>query len=102
MNTIHGNVATREVEIDGVPLLPHFSQSVRNHSPDGFAWGYGGSGSSQLALAILLHFTGDRQAQRFYQRFKLEFVATWPTDQDFTIEVDVLQWLGKCMVESNS
>lgn len=28
--------------------------NVRNHSPDGFNWGYGGSGPSQLALAILI------------------------------------------------
>jgi hypothetical protein len=26
---------------------------LRNHSPTGFAWGYGGSGPSQLSLAIL-------------------------------------------------
>ncbi len=26
---------------------------IRNHSPTGFNWGYGGSGVSQLALAIL-------------------------------------------------
>lgn len=44
-----------------VPLDPHFSQQFRNHSPDGFEWGYGGSGPAQLALGILLH-----AAQHFY------------------------------------
>lgn len=29
-----------------------------NHSPDGFEWGYGGSGPAQLALAILADFLG--------------------------------------------
>lgn len=28
---------------------------LRNHSPDGFEWGYGGSGPAQLALALSAH-----------------------------------------------
>ena len=32
---------------------------LQNHSPDGFEWGYGGSGPSQLALAILADCLGD-------------------------------------------
>ena len=31
---------------------------IRNHSPSGFNWGYGGSGPAQLALAILADFLG--------------------------------------------
>src|SRR5262245_22144387 len=27
---------------------------LRNHSPTGFEWGYGGSGPAQLALALLV------------------------------------------------
>lgn len=42
-------------------LSPQPSQALRNHSPDGFEWGYAGSGPSQLALAILLDFTGDKE-----------------------------------------
>jgi hypothetical protein len=30
-----------------------------NHSPTGFAWGYGGSGPAQLALAILADYLED-------------------------------------------
>jgi hypothetical protein len=30
-----------------------------NHSPDGFEWGYSGSGPAQLALAILAHHLVD-------------------------------------------
>lgn len=57
-------------------LLPGPSQKIWNHSPNGFNWGYAGSGPSQLALAILLDFTGDPQiAQRFYQEFKSDVVA---------------------------
>lgn len=55
---------------------------LRNHSPDGFQWGYGGSGPAQLALALVADATGDDQlTQRVYQRFKLQVVAqlasTW-------------------------
>jgi hypothetical protein len=49
---------------------------LRNHSPDGVEWGYGGSGPAQLALALLVDATGDRDlATRLYQRFKDEVVA---------------------------
>src|SRR5262245_55620958 len=41
------------------PLSARRSQAVFNHSPDGFAWGYGGSGPAQLALAILLDALDD-------------------------------------------
>ena len=37
----------------------HFD--VRAHSPTGFAWGYGGSGPAQLALALLVDALGERE-----------------------------------------
>lgn len=42
-------------------LEPGRSQALRNHSPDGFEWGYGGSGPNQLALALLLDVTGEEE-----------------------------------------
>lgn len=49
---------------------------VRNHSPTGFNWGYGGSGPAQLALAILCDLLGDEtEAQDCYQRFKFEVIG---------------------------
>lgn len=49
---------------------------IRNHSPDGFAWGYAGSGPAQLALAILCDALGDdERAARLYQRFKDAVIA---------------------------
>jgi hypothetical protein len=39
------------------PLNPRFD--VRKHSPDGFEWGYDGSGPAQLALALVLHHVGN-------------------------------------------
>ena len=47
-----------EVTVNGVPLDPR--PDLRNHSPTGFEWGYGGSGPAELALALLAdHFDDD-------------------------------------------
>jgi Family of unknown function (DUF6166) len=49
---------------------------VINHSPTGFCWGYGGSGPSQLALALLIDCLGDvDQAKHYYQPFKSDVIA---------------------------
>ncbi|MBF6570493.1 MAG: hypothetical protein IVW54_16625 [Candidatus Binataceae bacterium] len=69
-------------------LSPVASLKVRNHSPTGFEWGYLGSGPAQLALALLLDFTGDRRlSERMYQDFKCRVVARWSND-----DVDGQQW----------
>ncbi len=66
---------------DAKPLDPKPSQALRNHSPDGFEWGYAGSGPAQLALAILLDYTGDAAtALRHYQTFKAEIIAGLPRE----------------------
>ncbi len=56
---------------------------IRNHSPDGFQWGYGGSGPAQLALALCVHaLEGDiERAQNVYQEFKFRNVAHWQEDE---------------------
>lgn len=52
------------------------------HSPDGFNWSYGGSGPSQLALAICADALGnDAEALRVYQGFKNAFVALQQGDE---------------------
>lgn len=49
---------------------------LRNHSPTGFNWGYGGSGPAQLALALLADVLGDdERALAVYQNFKWRVVA---------------------------
>lgn len=87
----------------GEILEPGPSQKLWNHSPDGFNFGYAGSGPAQLALAILLHNCrrnkiGDADpaavALDAHQAFKFRFIATAEegdciTDQeisDFLIE----------------
>jgi hypothetical protein len=53
---------------------------LRNHSPTGFEWGYGGSGPAQLALAICAHVVDDARALRVYQAFKRKVVGTLPRE----------------------
>jgi Family of unknown function (DUF6166) len=99
---ITGNWQTREVWIDGRRLDPRRSQQVWNHSPDGFNWGYAGSGPAQLALAILLVAgVDDERAVAWHQRFKFDTVATWP-QTSIDLELDVAAWLAAHVVASRT
>jgi hypothetical protein len=40
------------------------------HSPDGFEWGYGGSGPSDLARSMLWDYLGKEPSKTMYQAFK--------------------------------
>lgn len=65
------------VTVDGRRLNPR--RDLWNHSPDGFEWGYGGSGPAQLALAVLADYCqNDERALNLYQRFKWAVVAELP------------------------
>ncbi len=91
----------KKLQPDGFPekLSPAASQRLRNHSPDGFQWGYGGSGPAQLALALLLDVTGNPAlAQAFYQHFKFDKVAGWGEEWEITSS-DILDWLGRFRAE---
>ena len=74
------------MNIDGVAII--------DVPENGFAWGYGGSGPSQLALAILLH-AGFKPAvaTKHYMRFKEEFLARAPKDAVLRLVVDVRAWV---------
>ena len=87
MKTIRlsGDHESREVFLDGKPLDPSPSLKVRNHSPAGFNWGYGGSGPAQLALAIMLRVTGKSDG---YQDLKFKVIAGLP-QSDFEAEVTI-------------
>lgn len=88
--TIHlkGNWISRNVWLNGKHLTPAKSQKIWNHSPDGFNWGYGGSGPAQLALAICLELYGKDVAQQVYQSFKFDYIATLP-QSDFDTDIEV-------------
>jgi hypothetical protein len=75
------------VTVNGTPLPER--QDLVNHSPEGFEWGYAGSGPSQLALAILAHHfhsagdeheLADAKALALYHDFKLKLVAKLPKE----------------------
>jgi len=91
---LKGDWGTREVCLNGYRLSPTKSQKVINHSPDGFNWGYGGSGPSQLALAILLSLTKKDIALANYQDFKWQVIANLP-ESDFSEEIDIARWIKK-------
>ena len=55
-----------------------------NHSPNGFEWGYLGSGPAQLALAILADCTDDEFACEYYQVFKEDVIAK--------IDINTREW----------
>ncbi len=78
----------REYELPLGPSLKLFS-----HSPDGFQWGYQGSGCAQLALAILLDMTGNPALSvALHQEFKRHLIATSSKRLVIT-EPDIRRWL---------
>jgi hypothetical protein len=57
-------------------LTPERSLALVDHSPSGFECGYSGSGPAQLALALLLYYTGDEAfALDHHQEFKTGVVS---------------------------
>jgi hypothetical protein len=63
---------------------------VYNHSPDGFSWGYQGSGPAQLALAILCDAIGKHEAVRWHQDFKRDHIARLAPDRAWTLPASVV------------
>jgi hypothetical protein len=86
------------VTADGRPL--NLRHDLRNHSPDGAEWGYGGSGPAQLALALLADATGDEElAQRHYQRFKREVVAGFERDRFLITQAEIRCWVASVLAD---
>ena len=67
---------------------------IECHSPDGFEWGYGGSGPADLALSILADFTGSKElAYKYHQAFKWEFIANLAKEQWKIEGKHIQEWL---------
>lgn len=80
----------------GILVTPAKSLAVWNHSPDGFNWGYGGSGPAQLALAILLACLNDQKiAVALHQKFKWEYITCRPGDVDLHFTFDLRNFLSR-------
>jgi len=83
--TAEGVEVTITTPAQTTTLRPDWSQKILNHSPDGFEWGYHGSGPAQLSLAIMLeHFItrldsheAIAKAHDYYQDFKKFTVANF-------------------------
>lgn len=103
---------TSRVQVDVLHQIQPNTQSLMHHplvhfphhSPDGFNWGYQGSGPADLALAILLdHFKetptpeqmrmGQPLAWRLHQFFKREFVAGWGNSWQISSD-EIDEWLA--------
>ena len=82
----------RQAATSSRPLPLHLE--LRNHSPTGFAWGNGGSGPAQLAVAILMDATGEPTlALRHHLEFKFRFVSGWCNSWSIT-QTEVLSFLA--------
>ena len=93
-------VGNQLVTKDDVPLNPHPSQRIWNHSPDGFNWGYQGSGPAQLALALLYDVTGDEVVSvRLHQEFKSSVVAAWGDTWGIS-DADIKEWVNSKIEEA--
>lgn len=92
---LRGEWASKRVWLNGEILSSSPSLAVAQHSPDGFNWGYGGSGPAQLALAVCIAAFGLTFRERKfgpipfdYQAFKFKHIATLPKS-DFNVDLEI-------------
>ncbi|WP_020472293.1 DUF6166 domain-containing protein [Zavarzinella formosa] len=83
-------VMVLDITHEGGGYLLDARQNLRNHSPDGFSWGFSGSGPSQLALAILADVLDDDDlANKLHIDFKNKVIARLDGDRWTMSEEDV-------------
>lgn len=107
-----GVICFRTHEADGSSeVVTNVEWSVIHHSPDGFEWGYFGSGPADFALNILeaflthMGYHGERVkcyngdcwhlAWQLHQGFKNEFVAMIPHAGTVIAYETIIDWLWK-------
>ena len=90
------SVTISDIEGKSVKRLRH----VCRHSPDGFEWGYGGSGPSDLALSIMTDYFARQgfldstiRADSCYQDFKWAFIADAKGEVLSIYEDQIREWL---------
>lgn len=96
---LKGEYESRKVWLDGMELLPDESLKERNHSPDGFSWGYLGSGCAQLALAVMLKIFRRDFALQYYQKFKFDWIGVIP-QTDFEMQIPIGEWVKNAVSEN--
>lgn len=84
---------TRHTEGSTAECLKYLTEHTR-HSPDGYSWGYLGSGPAQLALDLLWDVLGVEPEPAMYQAFKNDVVARWPGRDDWKMTEDQIRsWI---------
>ena len=97
MKTYRGRRCDRQIEPHRVEVVdegckrPLVHQCL--HSPDGFEWGYPGSGPADLARSILADVLGWIPDPALYQAFKFDHVASWDDEWSIT-EDEIRAWLA--------
>lgn len=86
-----GKVEAKVVNFDGTD---HPLEHRVRHSPDGYEFGYGGSGPADLARSILWDYFGTEPHPACYQDFKFGFVSPAPPEGFTVSTVQIDQWLA--------
>ncbi len=77
---------------------------IVNHSPDGFSWGYLGSGCSQSAFSILYHLLKEvkkindyrEESLRLYMKFKEDYISQEDMNKGFCYNAkELYEWYLK-------
>lgn len=92
INAIEGftDVICRRYEGGIETNVPH---RIVRHSPDGFEWGYEGSGPAEFALNILSCYVGKEEAYKHHQAFKRRFISPMKEQGGTIKRLDILAWL---------
>lgn len=61
------------------------------HSPDGFSWGYHGSGPAELARCLLWDVLGREPGRALYHDFKDDVIANLPSFAFWTLTEDEIR-----------
>jgi len=93
-----GDIICKRTNLGPTVNIPH--RHIK-HSPDGFEWGYGGSGPADLALNILAAYIGKEAAEKdgLYQEFKWDFIAPMSFRGGTIKREDVAVWLAAKGIE---
>jgi len=111
---VEGVIARRYGTVRPGRIETNIDQMVVSHSPDGFEWGYAGSGPADFALNILHLFLppkGDdtdvavydgvvsQAAWDLHQPFKLEFIASMPLEGRDIPVAEIKAWIEQQLRE---
>lgn len=108
----HGVILRR---VDGY-IATNVPWAVVDHSPDGFEWGYGGSGPSDLALNILenslkmIGYDGPKTkvwndsecfslSYQLHQQFKRDFIASMPEEGGIIPMNAIKDWILQILLK---